>query len=92
MKNKLSWFERVLVRVALAKAALIATLHPTAIVLAADTVVACGKRILPKAEDEKIARLCLKLLSGKRHRVYTAVVVALPLTSPPLAGGTEGGK
>lgn len=63
-------------RVALAKAAHIAALHPKSVILAADTVVACGKRILPKAEDEATARACLKLLSGKRHRVYTAVVVA----------------
>lgn len=42
-------------------------------VLAADTVVACGRRILPKAMSENVARSCLKLLSGRRHRVYTAV-------------------
>lgn len=63
-------------RVATAKVALIAAKHPEAVVLAADTVVACGKRILPKAEDEKTARACLKLLSGKRHRVYTAIAIA----------------
>lgn len=62
-------------RVANAKAAHVAALHPDALILAADTVVACGKRILPKAEDEQSARLCLKLLSGKRHRVYTAVAL-----------------
>jgi septum formation protein len=38
-------------------------------VLAGDTVVACGRRILPKAEDEATARKCLSLLSGRRHRV-----------------------
>lgn len=43
------------------------------IVLAADTVVACGRRILPKAEREDEARACLRLLSGRRHRVITAV-------------------
>lgn len=63
-------------RVAIAKATAIATQHPDAVILAADTVVACGKHILPKADDEKTARTCLTLLSGKRHRVYTAVVVA----------------
>lgn len=63
-------------RVAMAKAAHIASKNPDAIILAADTVVACGKRILPKAEDEKTARACLKLLSGKRHRVYTSIAVA----------------
>jgi len=46
-----------------------------AIVLAADTVVAAGRRILPKAEDEATARQCLELLSGRRHRVHSAVTV-----------------
>ncbi len=41
--------------------------------LAADTVVACGRRILPKAETEEEARRCLTLLSGRRHRVYGGV-------------------
>jgi septum formation protein len=50
----------------------------TALVLAADTVVACGRRILPKAEDEDAVRFCLKLLSGRRHQVMTAVAVFLP--------------
>jgi septum formation protein len=49
-----------------------------AFVLAADTVVACGRRILPKAETEAAARACLRLLSGRRHQVYTAVVVVAP--------------
>lgn len=47
-------------------------------VLAADTVVACGRRILPKAEDRKTAENCLRLLSGRRHRVYTGVAVSAP--------------
>src|SRR5688572_13111868 len=42
-------------------------------VLAADTVVAAGRRILPKTESEDAARACLDLLSGRRHRVITAV-------------------
>jgi septum formation protein len=62
-------------RLAAQKAATVANSHPDAVVLAADTVVACGRRILPKAEDEKTARACLALLSGRRHRVYTAVCV-----------------
>jgi septum formation protein len=45
-------------------------------VLAADTVVACGRRILPKAEDEATARRCLELLSGRRHRVLGAIAIA----------------
>jgi len=47
-------------------------------VLAADTVVAAGQRILPKAETEAEARRCLALLSGRRHRVLTAVVLRAP--------------
>ncbi len=41
--------------------------------LAADTVVACGRRILPKTESEEEVRACLALLSGRRHRVYGGV-------------------
>lgn len=62
-------------RLAREKAAAVAARHPGAVVLAADTVVAAGRRILPKAEDEATARACLKLLSGRRHRVLTAVAV-----------------
>jgi septum formation protein len=47
-------------------------------VLAADTVVAVGRRILPKAEIPDQARACLDLLSGRRHHVLTAVVLAGP--------------
>ena len=43
------------------------------IILAADTVVAQGRRILPKAETEETAMACLKLLSGRAHRVYSGV-------------------
>lgn len=46
--------------------------------LSADTVVACGRRILPKAETEAEARACLDLLSGRRHSVLTAVVLRAP--------------
>jgi septum formation protein len=48
------------------------------IVMAADTVVAVGARILPKAETEEQARACLALLSGRRHRVLTAVSIISP--------------
>ena len=48
------------------------------IVLAADTVVACGRRILPKADSAASARACLDLLSGRRHRVLGAVCVVGP--------------
>jgi septum formation protein len=51
---------------------------PDAFVLAADTVVAVGRRVLPKAETEQDARACLALLSGRSHRVYTGVALKLP--------------
>ena len=66
------------VRLAEAKARAVAPRHPGAFILAADTVVACGRRILPKAEDEASARACLTLLSGRRHRVYGGVAVIDP--------------
>ncbi len=47
-----------------------------AIVLAADTVVACGRRILPKAENDADVVSCLNLLSGRRHSVLTAIAIA----------------
>ena len=52
--------------------------EPDALVLAADTVVAVGRRILPKVEDEATLRACMKLLSGRRHRVLTGVALAIP--------------
>lgn len=48
------------------------------LVLAADTVVAAGRRILPKADSPESVRACLTLLSGRRHRVITAVAVLAP--------------
>ncbi len=63
-------------RLALEKCRAVAARHPGAIVIAADTVVGLGRRILPKAEDEATARACLALLSGRRHRVATAVAIA----------------
>jgi septum formation protein len=66
------------VRLAEAKARAVAPRHPDAFILAADTVVACGRRILPKAEDAATARACLNLLSGRRHRVYSGVAVMTP--------------
>nr|WP_209442045.1 Maf family nucleotide pyrophosphatase [Neoroseomonas oryzicola] len=65
-------------RLALAKAEAAAALAPAGIMLAADTVVGVGRRILPKAETEAQARDCLALISGRKHRVVTAVVLALP--------------
>ena len=65
-------------RLATAKAAAIAVQRPDAVILAADTVVACGRRILPKAETEAQVRECLELLSGRRHRVYGGICVRAP--------------
>jgi len=47
-------------------------------VLAGDTVVALGRRILPKAEDEATARKCLELVSGRRHSVLSAIALLSP--------------
>ena len=65
-------------RLALGKAESAVAQAPDALVLAADTVVGVGRRILPKAETEEQAGGCLEALSGRRHRVTTAVVLALP--------------
>ena len=62
-------------RLAAAKAAAAASQFPASLILGADTVVACGRRVLPKATDEDAARRCLKLLSGRRHRVFGGVSV-----------------
>ena len=65
-------------RLAEAKARTVAARHGEAFVLAADTVVECGRRSLPKANSEEQARACLVRLSGRRHRVHSAVVVTGP--------------
>ena len=65
-------------RLARAKAAVTAARHPWAFVLAADTVVALGRRLLGKPEDEADAARMLALLSGRAHRVLTAVAVIAP--------------
>jgi septum formation protein len=65
-------------RLAAEKARSVAARHPGAFVLAADTVVACGRRSLPKAEDQTTAAKCLKLLSGRRHRVLGGVALVAP--------------
>jgi septum formation protein len=65
-------------RLALQKARFVAQDHPTSFVLASDTVVAGGNRILGKAEDVIEARAFLKLLSGRRHDVYTGVTLITP--------------
>ena len=65
-------------RLAVEKAQAVAAARPDALVLAADTVVAVGRRILPKVEDEATLRACMALLSGRRHRVLTGVALAAP--------------
>jgi septum formation protein len=65
-------------RLAREKAEAVAASHDDALVLAADTVVAVGRRILPKVEDEATLRTCMALLSGRRHRVLTGVALAIP--------------
>jgi len=65
-------------RLAREKARAVAGRAPGDFVLAADTVVAVGRRILPKAETEDQAIKCLALLSGRNHKVLTAVAVIAP--------------
>lgn len=67
-------------RLAEAKARAVAARPEAArgLILGADTVVACGRRILPKAEDPETARRCLTLLSGRRHRVFGGLCLVAP--------------
>jgi septum formation protein len=65
-------------RLACAKAQAVAPRHPGCFILAADTVVAAGRRILPKPRDRAEARRCLELLSGGRHRVHGGLCVLAP--------------
>ena len=65
-------------RLAESKARVIADSHKNAYVLGADTVVACGRRVLAKAETEAEARLCLALLSGQKHRVFGGICLIAP--------------
>ena len=69
---------RLALRLAVEKARAVAPRHPGAFVLAADTLVAVGRRMLNKPADAVEARAMLKLLSGRGHRVLTAVAVVAP--------------
>ena len=69
---------RLALRLAAEKASAVAALHPGVWVLAADTVVAVGRRVLPKVETVQEGRECLELLSGRAHRVLTGVAVVAP--------------
>jgi septum formation protein len=65
-------------RVTAEKAEAVAARHPGKFVLAGDTVVAIGRRILPKGESKADFDLCFKLLPGRRHRVMTALALVTP--------------
>lgn len=65
-------------RLAAEKARAVASGEPDAFVLAADTVVAVGRRVLPKAETAEEVRACLALISGRNHKVLTGVCVIAP--------------
>jgi len=65
-------------RMARKKAQIMAGKYDSAYILAADTVVACGRRILDKADDRKLASKSLRLLSGRSHQVIGAVVIKGP--------------
>ena len=71
-------------RMAVEKAKAVAVERKDAFVLGADTVVCVGRRILPKAEDEKTASSCLALISGRSHRVLSGVSVFAPGTDDPI--------
>jgi len=62
-------------RLACEKAQKVASDNPGSVILASDTVVGLGRRILPKTEDRETAEVCLRLLSGRSHRVFTGVAV-----------------
>ena len=65
-------------RMAETKAKKVALLKAGRFILAADTVVACGRRILPKAETRQDASFCLDVLSGRRHTVYGGICLIQP--------------
>ncbi|HYE45743.1 MAG TPA: nucleoside triphosphate pyrophosphatase [Caulobacter sp.] len=69
---------RLALRLAQEKAAAVAARHPDAYVLGSDTLVAVGRRVLGKPQDEADARRMLRLLSGRSHRVLTGVAVVAP--------------
>ena len=64
------------------KAQKIAQENSDSFILAADTVVACGRRELPKAETDKQALYCLNMLSGRRHKIYGGIAIIAPGKKP----------
>ena len=69
---------RLALRLAVEKAACVAARYPDSFVLGADTVVTLGRRVLPKAIGAHQVRDCLRLLSGRAHRVLTGVALIAP--------------
>ncbi len=76
LKNELP--RDLALRLAIEKAKAVAAQHPDTFILAADTTVACGRRLLDKAEDADYARHCLEMLSGRRHHVYGGIALISP--------------
>jgi len=76
LKNELP--KNYATRMAFEKASKIAQAQKNAFILSADTVVSCGRRILPKAETDEEVQKCLKILSGKKHSVLTAIYIIAP--------------
>lgn len=66
------------IRMAINKAEKVQNSHSEYFVLGVDTVVACGRQILPKAKSIEVAEQCISLLSGRRHRVYTSICLLTP--------------
>ncbi|WP_416900046.1 MAG: Maf family protein [Minwuia sp.] len=79
---------RLALRLAGQKAAVVHARFPGDFVLAADTVVGCGRRILPKAASREEAARCLDLLSGRRHRVTTGIALGRPGSGVVVRGVT----
>jgi len=69
---------RLALRLAVEKATCLVARYPDSFVLAADTVVVLGRRVLPKADSAEQVRHCLQLLSGRAHRVLTGVALIAP--------------
>lgn len=70
--------KQLVLRLAQAKAATVAATQPNAFILAADTTISVGRRILEKPENEAEARQFLELLSGRRHRVWGGIALITP--------------
>ena len=65
-------------RMSLEKNSVFQQKYPKSIILTADTVVSVGRRILPKTMDINMAEKCLKLISGRRHKVFTSFTLYSP--------------